>query len=356
MVALAGAVEAGCHDASVSTPTSPSPNPPPIAPDPARVAPRSPPRPAAAFAQPFACAAWLDELRAALAADSVERRVTANGQTWPDQGETAGTPCKTAKDEAACRATLARPTPPSSLWRPCGNCAPTDTALVVTRGDDVRVASSQAELIAMFGPVDTPAEAFVLVDASNHRPACEGPWVRATAAGFEVKATTLVNDCPMQTADLVVAVARDGKVTVVEKHLREPTGGCAGRRPPGLVAAAARAAGGAVGRYFAALARLEAASVVAFEVLARELRAHGAPRRLPAAAARARDEVAHAAAMGALRAGSARRSSRRARAAAPCARCARSPSRTREGCVRETWRASRRCGRRPPRPIRACAA
>ena len=72
-----------------------------------------------------------------------------------------------------------------------------------------------------------------------------------------------------------------------------------GRRPEGLVLAAAGTAG--AGALFAEVAQLELASVPAFERLARELRAHGAPTSLPAEALRARaDERRHARVVGAL--------------------------------------------------------
>jgi hypothetical protein len=77
---------------------------------------------------------------------------------------------------------------------------------------------------------------------------------------------------------------------------------CEGRRPEGL-----RSDGSvdgrvsALGALFASMAHLEAASVPAFERLARELEAQGAPARLVREARRAaRDEVRHARAMGTL--------------------------------------------------------
>jgi hypothetical protein len=72
-----------------------------------------------------------------------------------------------------------------------------------------------------------------------------------------------------------------------------------GRRPEGLVVASAGAAG--AGELFARVAQLEAASVPAFDLLARELRAHGAPDGLASEAARARaDERRHARVVAAL--------------------------------------------------------
>jgi hypothetical protein len=81
---------------------------------------------------------------------------------------------------------------------------------------------------------------------------------------------------------------------------RDNSGGlCTGRRPAGLACATAR--GSALGAHFAEVAHLEAASVVAFERLASELRSHGAPAALVARSQRAaRDEVRHARAMGQL--------------------------------------------------------
>jgi hypothetical protein len=74
----------------------------------------------------------------------------------------------------------------------------------------------------------------------------------------------------------------------------------AGRRPPGLRATTPVAAA-AVGRWLAAAAHLEAASVPAFALLAEELALHGAPLALVRAAlAAADDEVRHAAVLGAL--------------------------------------------------------
>ena len=113
-----------------------------------------------------------------------------------------------------------------------------------------------------------------------------------------------------------------------------------GRRPPGLVAAAA-SGGCDVGRYLAEAAHLEAASVHAFRRLGRELRAHGAPNALVAGTRRAlRDEARHARAM--------RRLASRHGATSPAVRVANTPVRSLEeiavenaveGCVRETFAA-----------------
>jgi hypothetical protein len=80
------------------------------------------------------------------------------------------------------------------------------------------------------------------------------------------------------------------------------SGGCPvdGRRPDGYRASTPRGEG-AIARYLSASAQLEAASVIAFEDLRRELALHGAPRELLDACTRAaEDEVRHAREVGAL--------------------------------------------------------
>lgn len=113
-----------------------------------------------------------------------------------------------------------------------------------------------------------------------------------------------------------------------------------GRRPEGLAERSQCHDESAVAAYFANMAHLEAASVDAFDILAAELAAHGAPRSLRRAAARAAaDEVRHARVMASF----ARRAG--ARIQRPRVRRPPSPRRlldvalenAREGCVRETY-------------------
>jgi hypothetical protein len=117
-----------------------------------------------------------------------------------------------------------------------------------------------------------------------------------------------------------------------------PPGCAVGRRPAGFCPSLTLESQ-ALGKYFAQLAELEAASVTAFRILRDELRAHGAPRRLVRAASRAaRDEIRHARATRAL----ARRSGGAAAPVAPTKPVARSLEAIAlenavEGCVRETF-------------------
>ena len=112
-----------------------------------------------------------------------------------------------------------------------------------------------------------------------------------------------------------------------------------GRRPPGLAPSSARGAD-PVARFLAATAHLEAASVVAFDRLAGELAAHGAPETLVRAARRsAREEVRHARVTGRLaeRAGACPEPVTVTAEAAPRTLEAIAADNAVEGCVRETF-------------------
>jgi hypothetical protein len=138
--------------------------------------------------------------------------------------------------------------------------------------------------------------------------------------------TDRVTDCAVSTVDAT-------SITV-----QCSTACFTGRRPAGLSEPLA-AEGCELGGFFAEVARLEAASVCAFRILRDELRAHGAPKKLVRAAARAaRDEIRHTRATSAL----ARRFGSKARPATIEPRPLRSVEamaveNAAEGCVRETY-------------------
>ncbi len=145
--------------------------------------------------------------------------------------------------------------------------------------------------------------------------------------------------CPMDVGGSFVGtckVVSDGGQTLLEcDYYPHPCG----RRPSGLAATRSRAAMPAIRRILADAAFLEAASVDAFDILARELASHRAPARLVRAARRARaDEVRHARDVG--------HHARKHGATVPAPSVARSASRSleaiaienaAEGCVRETY-------------------
>jgi hypothetical protein len=115
--------------------------------------------------------------------------------------------------------------------------------------------------------------------------------------------------------------------------------GCAvGRRPAGMLETSAYECNDA-GGYFAQIAQLEAASVIAFRALRDELRALGAPKALVRGAARAaRDEIRHARATGALarRFGGTPRTSAVSRGSLRSLEAIALENAV-EGCVRETY-------------------
>lgn len=139
--------------------------------------------------------------------------------------------------------------------------------------------------------------------------ACEGPCADTTArqcavadayyTAFQAANSSAGTDaaayvCPTSAASSTVALTCD------VEHL-DPMGACSwtqcttGRRPEGLCPVSASAAGRPLATYFADCARLEAASIVAFERMRGELRALGAPRALLRSAREAaRDETRHA--------------------------------------------------------------
>jgi len=155
--------------------------------------------------------------------------------------------------------------------------------------------------------------------------------------------------CPPQ-GTLIVGDASTGRKALSCSVSEDATGGhlacyygpcVTGRRPEGLTFNKLSGPG-EVARFLAETAYLEAASVDAFERLARELQAHGAPARLVTASRRAaRDEVRHARVT--------KRLAERAGATVPACRVEPGPVRrleeiaienATEGCVRETFGAA----------------
>lgn len=244
----------------------------------------------------------LDRLRASTGADYIEMRQGALPPETTYKVEVAsGQKCATATDKEKCQQDLDALTSDQFLVPPCGGCVPAGKYLVYTKGDTVAKVTSAAELRSWLGATDDPAKAYMLVTTGiRYSVDCSSPWVSDASDGYYVLATETLSDCPITTQPVLLHVARDGTVTVVQRGEKKESNACVGRRPEGLVAAKG-ADGSALARHFAEAARLEAASVEAFRILERELAAHGAPRSLLRACDRARaDEVRHARAMAKL--------------------------------------------------------
>lgn len=214
-----------------------------------------------------------------------------------------GTPCATATNKPRCEADLQsyRVQDANGQLKPLGARMPGYTYLIYTRGDEVGVVRNAQQLGAFLDPVDTVKDAALVATWNGHGVRCGGKDARAVPGGFQL-VTTTGSACGEGTHrdENVVTVTSNGTFSVNETVVVERgSPNCAvGRRPSGLVCGEARgdaSDGATLGGYFAEMAHLEAASVVAFERLAAELRAHGAPMELARRAERsARDEVRHA--------------------------------------------------------------
>jgi hypothetical protein len=196
---------------------------------------------------------------------------------------------------------------------------------IVTRDVDThQLVTDEKQLRALLGPIDTPAEAAILatfLGASKvFVPQCDGMTktivMEKSAQGYSlalekrVRKGTLENatgdlvcaDCIIAETRRDVIVRPDGVVdlgTAQEGAWMKPTG--CGRSPGWSEPEAPRSRARSAGEYLAHAAHLEAASVVAFERVALELAALGAPAALVARAHQAAiEETAHAEILGRL--------------------------------------------------------
>jgi len=238
--------------------------------------------------------------------DYLELRETL-GSAAPTIVATYGTPCDHATDATACNTALDAATATGWQLAPSGGNAPiTHAYFAFTNGDTVGTIDTYDALKTFLAPIDNVHDAALLASLSPDTkytiecgPSTGGP----VGDAYELVATT-GDTCGQGTHEdeVLLSVSSTGDVSVVQDVVIE-TGdpNCvSGRRPEGL-APHARRSQDALGAFFAECAYLEAASVPAFERLARELRAHGAPARLVKRAMRARaDEVRHAKATAAL--------------------------------------------------------
>jgi len=266
-----------------------------------------------------------------------------------------GTACSKATDASACTTALGAFDAATPSWgSDCGGFCPPFPAYQVrtTGGDTVAVIGQRENVQKAFLPIDRPSEAVAAVAARDRGVDCQKPNVRVNGDGSYV-VKTVNGGCSVDQADptksvdyvdeTAYRVTADGTITQVgQVRVSEIKNdyGCpvAGRKPAGL-AACAPSRGDVSGGYFAKMAHLEAASVVAFAHMVSELRAHGAPAALIARAEAAiLDEERHAVTIGALAAAHG--------AAVPAVEVAPMAVRSllemaienrREGCVRETF-------------------
>lgn len=194
---------------------------------------------------------------------------------------------------------------------------------LVTRANHIESITDQAALRALLGEIDTPMEAALLASFASQSkiwsPQCTG-FTRtiivrtASAGGYEMamerrarKGTLKMPDGTVMCEDCMIldkkpaVVRRDGEITFgATEQIQEVRMGC-GRSPGWKCAAFERMTARTAGEYLAGAAHLEAASVAAFERIAEELAALGAPRGLVMRALRAAmEEEEHARIVGEL--------------------------------------------------------
>jgi hypothetical protein len=249
-------------------------------------------------------------MQLALEHDYLAMHLLYTGETMSQVVDELGVACATATSNAACLQALDEALP--TQWTRCGQIC-IAYGVVMTRADEVRLFDNADELRELLGAIDTPYEAALLARAKGYTASCEDLRYRATDDGFTLVTAEMVAECPVQFADVTLAVSNSGEVVETGSTgvTREGTGACVGRRPQGLVklgcaqpsgpAVAADAEKIAVGRFFSDVAQLEESAVAAFHVIEQELEAHEAPQGLRRAARRAAsDEVRHAAITGRL--------------------------------------------------------
>jgi hypothetical protein len=216
--------------------------------------------------------------------------------------------------------------------------------LLTTAADSVARSEDRSDLLTLLGNIDSRDKALTLAIFDGFAIRCPESGSRELAGtGTREQDGVIVlhtewEECADGIFEQSLQVAADGEVTDLGKDAIGVSMCAVGRRPFGLCTLPLPQ-GAALGAFFATSAQLEAASIYAFERLARELSALDAPAELVAAAARsALDEVRHARAMTEL--------ARRWGAEPSAPRVARLPLREPfaialdnavEGCVRETY-------------------
>jgi hypothetical protein len=240
-------------------------------------------------------------------ADAVQLRsvMSAPGSEPPYRVESvvssSGTACGTAADKAACEEALGSLHPANGFRRSCEQLC-SEYYVATTRGDEVTAHTTLESLRALLGTIDTAQEATLLAFAHAYNVSCanlEQGAVRPEAGGRFSVIGTRGHTCGKDAAltQFVLEVSPDGEVREVRSQvIARGDPNCAiGRRPAGLHAAGDGACtDDALGRHFASVARLEAASIHAFLRLREELALHGADAALrDAALASAMEEVMH---------------------------------------------------------------
>lgn len=282
------------------------------------------------------------------------------GDSWKGEtGRGTGSLCAKHSNPSACKEKIAGLRILPTNREECAKAYPgyaynqvacQATYIVYTRGDEIGVARTAEETKALINGVNTLGEAiWAATQDGKLQLSCDDYMTKQGVPASQVRQTPdggydlqLVDfdNCGDTTFAVTVHVDLAGNVTEISRvDLKvKPSCAVAGRRPAGYRLADTRKGG--VGEYFASMATLESAAVVAFRRLHRELAAHGAPRALLARVKKAiKDEIRHARSTTAL----ARKFG--VVPVAPAIAAASDPrslmdiarENAREGCVRETY-------------------
>jgi hypothetical protein len=218
-----------------------------------------------------------------------------------DPIDSTGVRCDGASDRLLCEnayaAAIAGYTPPLSRPAPL----PSNYGMyyvAFTRGGQVGFVIDTAGLSGLLGEVDTPNEALLAFLVGAGYPGhCQALY--EYDGGYYTIVYLSPNGCAPGYLSHRLQVTTEGAVSAA--GLGPMSMGCVGRRPRGLELSHLVAGAPATGRYYARIAELEAAAVIAFDFMLAELTAASAPGVLLRRVEHARrDEVRHARVMAAL--------------------------------------------------------
>ena len=215
----------------------------------------------------------------------------------------SGSPCGSARDRAACLAKVdaTRSTTGWSVADRSGghfgfSGLPSTDYGVVTAGDEVRLITTIDDLRAAIAPIDSLKKAAAFALVSGVAFSCGQPNARIDNDGILFQ--DIYGSCSGEETEYLTKMTPDGRVTKSQRELHAKDTNCVeGRRPAGL-AAQAEPWLTSLPAHYAAIAHMEAAAVIAFADLERDLSRVNAPAALRARVAKGRlDEVDHAARM-----------------------------------------------------------
>ena len=175
--------------------------------------------------------------------------------------------------------------------------------LVAYAQKDATILYTKEEVLAFLGTIDTPEEARLVLALEGAELVCDGDSNFKRDGSDYLFYTESGNTCGGNIRGHIMRVHADGDVSEeASKIVERGDKNCViGRLPHGLLAADGRANASELPEYLARCAYLEAASVAAFEDIARMLRHEAAPAALSEWALRAaRQERRHAIFMRAL--------------------------------------------------------